>query len=56
MRQGTPDRRGDLHIVGDRLIQAAGLLGLVVPGDTEQVDGVHVPQAGMGQLFLDFLG
>ena len=46
---------GDLHIVGDRLEQAAGLLGLVVPGNTEQVHGVHVPQAGGGELGLDLL-
>ena len=47
---------GDLHIVGDLLEQAAALLGLVVPGNTEQVDGIHVPQAGMAQLGLDLLG
>jgi len=47
---------GDLHIVGDLLEQAAALLGLVVPGNTEQVNGVHVPQAGVAQLGLDLLG
>ena len=47
---------GDLHIVGHRLEQAALLLGLVVPGDTEQVHGVHVPQAGVAELGLDLLG
>ena len=46
---------GDLHIIRGVLIQTAELLGLVVPGNAEQVDGVDVPQAGMGQLFLDFL-
>ena len=46
---------GDLHIVGDRLEQAAALLGLVVPGNTEQVHGIHVPQAGGGKLGLDLL-
>ena len=47
---------GDLHIVGNLLEQAAALLGLIVPGNAEQVDGVHVPQAGMAQLGLDLLG
>ena len=47
---------GDLHIVGDLLEQAAALLGLVVPGNAEQVDGVHVPQTGTAQLSLDLLG
>ena len=46
----------DLNIVRGLLIQAAGLLGLVVPADAEQVDGVNVPQAGVRQLFLDLLG
>ena len=47
---------GDLHIVGDRLEQTAGLLGLVVPGNAEQVDGIHIPQTGVAQLGLDLLG
>ena len=47
---------GDLHIVGNRLEQAALLLGLVVPGDAEQVHGVHVPQSGVAELGLDLLG
>ena len=46
----------DLNIVRGLLIQAAGFLGLVVPADAEQVDGVNVPQAGVRQLFLDLLG
>ena len=45
----------DLNIVRGLLVQAAGLLGLVVPADAEQVDGVNVPQAGVRQLFLDLL-
>ena len=45
----------DLDIVRGLLIQAAGLLGFVVPADAEQVDGVNVPQAGVRQLFLDLL-
>ena len=41
MRQGTPDRLGgDLDIVRDGLEQAAELLGLVLPGDAEQVQGL----------------
>ena len=47
---------GDLHIVGNLLEQTAGLLGLIVPGNTEQVHGIHVPQAGVAQLGLDLLG
>ena len=47
--------RGDLHVVGGLLIQTAGFLGLVVPVDAEQVDGVHVPQTGLGKLCLDRL-
>ena len=47
---------GDLHIVGDRLEQTAGLLCLVVPGNAEQVDGIHIPQTGVAQLGLDLLG
>ena len=45
-----------LDVVGHRLEQSAGLLGLVLPGDAEQVQGIHVPQAHVLQLHLDFLG
>ena len=47
---------GDLHIVGHSLEQTALLLGLIVPGDTEQVHGIHIPQTGLGQLSLDLFG
>ena len=46
---------GDLHVVGHLLEQAAALLGLVLPGDAEQVYRVHVPKAGVRELRLDFL-
>ena len=46
---------GDLHVVGNLLEQAAAILGLVVPGNTEQVDGIHIPQTGVAQLGLDLL-
>ena len=48
--------RGDLDIVRHGLVQAAELLGLVVPVDAEQVQGVDVPQADAGELGLDLLG
>ena len=47
---------GDLYIVGDLLKEAAGLLGLVLPGDAEEVEGVDVPQTHVLQLGLDLLG
>ena len=47
--------RGSPHSSGCAGYRPPRLLGLVVPGNAEQVDGVDVPQAGMGQLFLDFL-
>ena len=46
---------GDLHVVGDSLVQAAALLGLVLPGNTEQVQGIDIPQAHVLQLGLDLL-
>ena len=50
------ERRGDLHIIGDFLEQAAGLLGLVVPGNPEQVHRIDRPEIGLGELILDLLG
>ena len=47
--------RGELDVVGDLLIQAAGLLGLVLPGDAEKVQGIDVPQTDIGKLCLDLL-
>ena len=47
--------RGQLDVVGHRLEQSAALLGLVLPGDAEQVQGIHVPQAHRLQLLLDLL-
>ena len=47
---------GDLHVVRDLLEQAAGLLGLIVPADAEQVDGIDIPQTRVRQLFLDLPG
>ena len=47
---------GDLHVVGHGLEQAAALLGLVLPGDAEQVQRVHVPQSHVLELDLDLLG
>ena len=44
---------GNLHVVRHRLEEAAGLLGLVVPGDAEEVHRIHVPQPRMGELGLD---
>ena len=51
----TGEDAGDLHIVGDGLIQAAEILSLVLPSDTEEVDRIHIPQAGICQLCLDLL-
>ena len=42
---------GDLHVVRDLLEQAAGLLGLIVPADAEQVDGIDIPQAACASAF-----
>ena len=47
---------GDFHIVGNSLEQTALFLGLVLPGNTEQVDGIHIPQTGVAELGLDLLG
>ena len=47
--------RGQLNVVGHRLEEAAGLPGLVLPGDAEQVQGVHIPQAHVLQLLPDLL-
>ncbi len=44
---------GDLDIVRNLLIQTAALLGLVVPGNAEEVHGVNVPQTGLCELVLD---
>ena len=46
---------GDFHEVGHGLKEAAGLPGLVFPGDAEEIEGVHVPEAHMFQACLDFL-
>ena len=46
---------GDLHVVGHGLEETAGLLGLVLPGNAEQVHGIHVPQTRVAQLRLDLL-
>ena len=47
--------RGDLDIVRHLLEETAGLLGLVLPRDTEEVQRVHVPQADILELFLNLL-
>ena len=48
--------RGQFNVVGDGLEEAAGLFGLVLPGDPEEVQGVHVPKAHGFQLVLDLAG
>ncbi len=49
-RQGRGKLQG-IHVPES----AAGFRGLIAPGDTEQVGGVHVPQPDAAQLFLDLL-
>ena len=46
----------DLDIVGDLLVQPAELLRLVVPGNPEQVERIHIPQADVRELRLDRFG
>ena len=48
--------RGQLDDVRHLAEQTAALLGLVLPCDTEQVDGVNVPQSRVAELLFDFLG
>ena len=52
----TGQSAGNLHVIGHSLEQTALLLGLIVPGNTEQVHGIHIPQPGLGELGLDLLG
>ena len=47
---------GQLDVVGDSLIESAGLLRLVFPCDAEQVQGVYIPQSHIFQLALDLFG
>ena len=48
-------RRGKLNIVRDITVQSAALLRFILPGDPEQVQRIHIPQAGLLQSFLHFL-
>ena len=48
--------RGELDVVGHGLIETAELLGLILPGDAEEVQGVDVPEADVFQLVLDLAG
>ena len=47
--------RGDLDIVRHLLEETAGLLGLVLPRDAEEIQGIHIPQADVLELSLNFL-
>ena len=38
------ERGGQLDVIGHVLIEPAGLLGLVFPGDAEEIEGIHVPK------------
>ena len=49
------ERRGQLDVVGHRLEQSAALLGLILPGDAEQVQGIHIPEAHGLQPLPDLL-
>ena len=45
----------NFNIIRHGLIEAAGLLGLVLPRDAEEVQRVDVPKADSLELFLNFL-
>ena len=49
------ERRGQLDVVGHRLEHSAALLGLILPGDAEQVQGIHIPEAHGLQPLPDLL-
>ena len=46
---------GQLDVVGYGAVQSAGLHGLVLPGDAEEIQGVHIPQAHAPQAGPDGL-
>ena len=48
----TGEGGGQFDVVGNRLEEAAGLLGLVLPGDAEEVQGIHIPEADVLQTGL----
>jgi len=52
---GASEDGGDLDVVGESVEDTTLHLGLVLPGDTEEVTGVDVPQADALEL-LDDLG
>ena len=49
------ERGRELDVVGHGLEEAAGLLRLVLPGDAEQVHGVHIPEAQGFEPVLNLL-
>ena len=53
--RGEPLAGRDLDKVRHGLIEAAGLLGFVLPRDAEEVQRVDVPKADGLELFLNFL-
>ena len=42
----------DLEVI-DLAVEPAALLGLILPGDSEEVCGIDVPKPGLFQFFLD---